>query len=191
MDFPAPHSPKEVRIFLGHVVYYRIFIENFTNIVSPICKLLAKDIEFLWDSQCQISFEILKEKLSTAPVLWGPDWSLPFHICIDASDITLGAILGRKEDQLSYAIYYSSKNLSPSELNYTITEKEFLVVVHAINKFRHYITSYENFIHTNHSSIKFLMNKPITNGRITRWLLLLQEFNITIVDMPGKENLVA
>jgi hypothetical protein len=63
--------------------------------------------------------------------------------------------------------------------------------MHAINKFRHYITGYETFIHTDHYVIKFLMNKPITNGRITRWLLLLQEFNITIVDRPGKENLVA
>ena len=64
-------------------------------------------------------------------------------------------------------------------------------IVHAINKFKHHITCYEVFIHTDHSTIRFLMNKPINNGRITIWLLLLQEFNITIVDRPGKENLVA
>ena len=62
--------------------------------------------------------------------------------------------------------------------------------MHSINKFRHYITDYEIFVHNGHSSIKFLMNKPITNGRITRWFLLLQEFNITILDRPGRENLV-
>jgi hypothetical protein len=82
------------------------------------------------------------------------------------------------------------KNLSSAELNYTVTEKEFLAVVHAINKFLHYITGYEVFVHKDHSSIRFLMNKPITNGRVTRWLLLLQEFNITVLDRPGKENLV-
>jgi hypothetical protein len=81
--------------------------------------------------------------------------------------------------------------VSPVDLNYTITEKELLVVVNAINKFRHYIIGYEVFVHTDHSAIKFLMNKPITNGRITRWLLLLQEFNITTVDRPRKENHVA
>ena len=85
-----------------------------------------------------------------------------------------------------YAIYYTRKNLTPVELNYTVTEKEFLVLVQAIKKFRHYITSYETFVHTNHSAIRYLMNKPVTNGRITRWLLLLQEFNITILDRPGK-----
>jgi hypothetical protein len=76
-------------------------------------------------------------------------------------------------------------------LNYTVTKKEFLAVVHSINKFRHYITGYEVFVHTDHSAMRFLMNKPVTTGRITRWILLLQEFNITIIDWPGKENVVA
>jgi hypothetical protein len=69
--------------------------------------------------------------------------------------------------------------------------KEFLAVIYAINKFRHYITGYSTFFHADHSAIKYLMNKPITNARVTRWLLLLQEFDITIVDRPGKENVVA
>jgi hypothetical protein len=86
---------------------------------------------------------------------------------------SLGVVLGKKEDQLSYDIYFIIKNMSPTELNYTVTEKEFLVVVYAINKFRYYIMGYEVFVHTDHFAIKFLMNKPITNGRITRWLLLL------------------
>ena len=64
-------------------------------------------------------------------------------------------------------------------------------MVYAINKFKHYITGYEVFTHTDHSSIKYLMNKPIANGIITKWLLLLQEFDITIVDRLGKENQVA
>ena len=81
--------------------------------------------------------------------------------------------------------------MAHAELNYTVTEKEFLAIVYSINKFRHYITRYPTFVHTDHSTIKYLMNKPVTNARITRWLLLLQEFNITIVDMPGKENVVA
>lgn len=107
----------------------------------------------------------------------GPNWKLPFQISTDASDTALGAILGQK-DLIPYAIYYTSKNLTPTELNYTVTEKEFLVVFHAINKFRHYIIGYETLVHINHSAIRYFMNKPITNGRVTRWLLLLQEFII-------------
>ena len=63
--------------------------------------------------------------------------------------------------------------------------------MHAIGKFRHYITGYETFFHIDYSTVRFLMNKPITDGRITRWLLLLQEFNITIIDRPRRDNLAA
>ena len=72
-----------------------------------------------------------------------------------------------------------------------MTEKELLVVVHSLNKFRHYITGYQTFVHTDHVAIKYLMNKPNVNPRIIRWFLLLQQFDLTIVDKPGKENVVA
>jgi hypothetical protein len=185
-----PSSQKEVHSFLGHAGYYRRFILNFTSLATPLFNLLSKEAKFKWDDECQISFEILKQKLSTNPVLRGPNWSLPFHICIDASDIALGEVLGQRENQMPYAIYFVSKNLSPAEVNYTVTENELLVVVHAINKFRHYITGYQAFVHIDHSAIKLLMNKPVTNPRVTRWLLLLEEFNINIIDRPSKDNLV-
>jgi hypothetical protein len=140
--------------------------------------LLIKDVDFLWTEKCQTAFETLKAKLSVASFLRGPNWDLPFHLSIDASDNPIEVVLGQKEDHQSYAIYFVRKNLSPAELNYAVTEKEFLVVIHDINKFHHYIIGYEVFVHTDQSAIRFLMNKPITNGRVTRWLLLLQEFNI-------------
>ena len=116
----------------------------------------------------------------------GPDWSLPFHISIDASDISIGGDIGQKEGQASYAIYFIRKNLTRAKLNYTVTEKEFLVVVYSFNKFCNYITGYGFFLHTDHYDIISLMNKPITNCRVTQWILLLQEFNITVVDRPRR-----
>jgi len=178
---------NDVRIFLGFTRYDMRFIENFTKITSPLFKLLTKDCEFNWNPNCQLAFETLKEKKFEAPILRGPNWKLPFHISTDASDTALGVVLGQKY-LITYAIYYTSKNLTPIELNYTMTKKEFLAVVHGINKFRHYITGYETFVHIDHSTIRYLMNKPITNGRVTRWLLLLQEFNITVLDRLGKQN---
>lgn len=70
-------------------------------------------------------------------------------------------------------------------------EKEFLTIIYPIKKFRQHITRYLVFLYIDHSAIKYLANKPITNGRVTRWLLLLQEFDITIRDQPRKENLMA
>ena len=125
-----PQSQNEVRSILRHAGYYRRFIENFTKISTPMFRLLTKDVYFFWDSHCQIAFETLKEELSITLVLRGPNWSLPFNISIDASDIALGAVLGQKENQIIYAIYFISKNLIPTECNYIVIEKEFLGVVY-------------------------------------------------------------
>jgi hypothetical protein len=173
-DLPTPKTQTEVRSFLGHAGYYRIFIKNFSKIASPLFVLLMKNDEFNWTNLCQEAFSTLKHQLSTTPILRGTNWTLPFHISSDASDTAMGVVLGQEEDHLPYAIYFISKNMSPAELNYTVTEKEFLAVIYVINKFRHYITGYSTFVHTDHSAIKYLMNKPITNARVTRWLLLLQ-----------------
>jgi hypothetical protein len=191
LDIPTPSTQKEVRIFLGHVGYYRIFIKKNSKLASPLFFLLTKDVDFSWINNCELSFADLKQKLSTTHILRGPNWALPFHNCSDASDTAIGAVLGKHEDKDPYVIYYISKNMAPVKLNYTVTKKELLAVVYAINKFRHYLTGYSTFIHPNHSKIKYLMNKPITNAQVTIWLLLLQEFDITIVDRPGKENVVA
>eukprot|EP00253_Pinus_taeda_P005864 PITA_05864 len=115
---PIPNCQRDVRSFLGFNGYYRIFIENFTKIASPLFKLLTKDCEFKWDPNCQPTFETLKTRISEAPILRGPNWKLPFHISTDASDTALGVVLGQK-DLVPYAIYYTSKNLTPTELNYT------------------------------------------------------------------------
>lgn len=149
-----------------------------------------KDVDFLWTWKCKQAFLKLKWCVSTTPILWGPNWELPFHIDTDASDIAVGVFLGQLEDKKPYAIYYVGKNLTSTELKYTVIEKEFLAVVKTNNKFQHYVIKYQVFVHTDHSAIYFLMNKPITNGRITRWLFLLQEFDITIVDKLGKDNVI-
>ena len=92
-NIPTPATQKEVRSFLGHAGYYRRFIENFSKLASPLFSLLMKDVQFVWSEACQTAFVKLKEKLSTTPILRGPNWSLPFHISSDASDITIGAVL--------------------------------------------------------------------------------------------------
>jgi hypothetical protein len=96
---PPPKTQKEVRSFLGHARYYRLFIENFTKIAAPMFGLLIKDVDFVWTKHCQIAFETMKAKLSVVPVLRVPNWTLPFHISTDASDTTIGGVLGQKDDQ--------------------------------------------------------------------------------------------
>ena len=84
------------------------------------------------------------------PILRGLDWKLPSHVHIDVCDYGIGVVLGLKEGFVEHAIYYISKNLQGVEINYTVTEKELLVVIYALKKFRNYITSYEVFVCTDH-----------------------------------------
>jgi hypothetical protein len=188
---PTTLKPKDNRSFLGHAGYYRRFIKDFSKITSPLFTLLSKDLDYCWTLNCQEAFETIKERLSIAPILQGPNWTIPFHIHIDASNKSIGAVLGQNEDNNPYAIYFIRKNLSGAELNYIVTEKELLAVVHALNKFRHYVRRYQVFVHANHAIIRYLMNKLDINGRIMRWILLSQQFDLTILDKPRKKNVVA
>lgn len=186
----VPYKKKYVRSFLGHVWYYRCFIKYFSKIVSPLYILLTQDAKFDWTCECQKAFLKLKDVLTKALVLRGPNRTLPFHICIDASDHVVGVILGQKEGNIKYVIYYIIKNLKSKYLNYIFIKKEMLVVFYAINKSRHYITGYQVFIHIDNATIRYLMNKLVFSGRLVRSLLLLQEFDINIIDKPRKANLV-
>ena len=109
---PSPTTIKGVRQFLGHAGFYRRFIQDFSKLSRPLCKLLTKDAKFVWDERCQKSFDQLKQFLTTAPIVRAPNWQLPFEVMCDASDFAIGAVLGQKEDGKPYVIYYASKTLN-------------------------------------------------------------------------------
>ena len=171
---PPPQKQRDVRIFLGLVGYYQRFVKDFSKLASPLFGLLAKDSYFTWSKSCQEALDILKGKLTTAPILQGPNWALPFHIHVDASHKPIGVVSGQEEEKFPYAIYFTSKNLSKAKLNYTVTKKEILAGLHSLNKFRHYITGYQTFVHIDYATIKYLMKKLDVNVIIIRWFLLLQ-----------------
>ncbi|RVW92651.1 Retrovirus-related Pol polyprotein from transposon opus [Vitis vinifera] len=109
----------------------------------------------------------------------------------DASDLAMGAVLGQREDEKPYVIYYASKTLNEAQRNYTTTEKELLAVVFALDKFRAYLVGSSIVVFTDHSALKYLLTKQDAKARLIRWILLLQEFNLQIRDKKGVENVVA
>jgi hypothetical protein len=156
-----------------------------------LTKLLAKDVPFVFDEECLIAFHTLKKALISAPIIQPPDWSLPFEIMCDASNYTIGAVLGQTKDTKHHAIAYTSNTLNGAQLNYATTEKELLDVVFAIHKFRSYLVGANVIVFTDHAALMYLLTKKDAKTRLIRWILLLQEFDMEIKDKPGVENSIA
>ncbi|KAA3448249.1 reverse transcriptase-like protein [Gossypium australe] len=150
----------------GHVGFYQRFIKAFAHISKPLNQFLRKETPFIFNQSCIKAFEVMKEKLVFVPIIITLNRLEPFIMC-DASDYAVSAALGK---------------------NYTTTEKEKLAVVFACEKFRSYLMANRVYVYTDHSTLKYVMKKKETKARLMRWVLLLQEFDLWIMDKKGTEN---
>ena len=187
---PYPTNVREIRGFLGHAGFYRRFIKDFSKVAQPLTRLLQHEVKFDFDETCKKAFDLLKEKLTTAPIIQPPNWELPFGLMCDASDYAVGAVLGQKVGKNRHVIYYASKTLNPAQCNYTTTEKELLAIVFAFEKFRSYLLGSKIVVYSDHAALRYLLSKKESKPRLIRWILLLQEFNWEIKDRKGIENSV-
>ncbi|XP_016203988.1 uncharacterized protein LOC107644611 [Arachis ipaensis] len=103
MDWGQPTSVTEIRSFLGLVGYYRRFIKGFSQLALPLTKLTRKDAPFVWTPECKETFQALKQRLTTAPVLVLPELSEPFEVYYDASLKGLGCVLMQHRNVVAYA----------------------------------------------------------------------------------------
>nr|GFA72428.1 reverse transcriptase domain-containing protein [Tanacetum cinerariifolium] len=188
---PHPTTVKGVRSFLSHAGFYRRFIQDFFKITRPMTHLLEKETPFVFSKECVDAFDTFKKKLTEAPILVVPDWNLPFELMCDASNFAIGVVLGQRKMKHFQPIHYASKTMTEAQIYYTTTEKEMLAVVYAFEKFRPYLVLSKSIVYTDHSALKYLLNKQDAKPRLLRWVLLLQEFDITIWDKKGSENLAA
>nr|GEW94730.1 hypothetical protein [Tanacetum cinerariifolium] len=188
---PPPTTVKGVRSFLGHAGFYRRFIQDFSKIARPMTHLLEKETSFVFSKDCIDGFETLKKKLTEAPILVVPNWNLPFELMCNASDFAIGAVLGQRKTKHFQPIHYASKTMTEAQIHYTTMEKEMLSVVYAFEKFQPYLVLSKSIVYTDHSTLKYLLNKQVSKPRLIRWVLLLQEFDIIIRDKKGTENLAA
>nr|GEX41643.1 reverse transcriptase domain-containing protein [Tanacetum cinerariifolium] len=153
--------------------------------------LLEKNSPFIFSNDCIQAFQILKKKLTEAPIFIAPNWDQPFELMCDASDFAVGAVLGQRIEKHFRPIHYASKTMTQAESNYTTTKKEMLTVVYAFEKFHSYLIMNKSIVYTNHSALKYLFYKKDAKARLLRWILLLQEFDFKVIDTKGAENYAA
>jgi hypothetical protein len=123
-SLPYPSCVREVRSFLGHAGFYRRFIKDFSKITTPLCKLLVKEVDFVFDQTCKDAHDELKKCVTSAPIIQPPNWDEPFEIMCDASDYAIRAVLGQRIGKNLHAIAYVSRMLVGAQCNYHTIKKE-------------------------------------------------------------------
>ena len=188
-SFPAPKDQKAVRSFLGLCSYYRKFMKNFSKTAAPLNELLKDNVKFKWNNEHALAFETLKEKLINPPLLGHFNPELPITIRTDACKHGIGAILAQQPvGGREYVIAYASRTLSGPESRYSTTDQEGLAVVWAVKKFRPYAYGRKITIVSDHHALCWLMLRRNLTGRLARWALQLQEYDLTVVYKQGRKH---
>lgn len=190
VNMPAPRTPRQVRSILGMVSFYRRFIPHLSTIIAPLIALTKKNNKFTWTPECEKAFKDIKNALVSAPILNRPNFDYPFILQCDASSYGLGCVLSQEIDGKEKVICYLSRALTKNELKFSVTEKELLCVIWACEKLRCYIEGTRCTVITDHHSLIWLNNLKRPQGRLGRWALRLQQFDIEIVHRPGKNHVV-
>ena len=186
-NWERPRSVSEIRSFLGLAGYYRRFVEGFSVIAAPMTRLTRKEVHFVWDDACEESFQELKRRLTSAPVLVLPEPDGEYVVCCDASKLGLGCVLMQNGRVISYA----SRQLKKHEENYPTHDLELAAVVHALKIWRHYLYGVTCRVFSDNSSLKYLFSKKELNMRQRRWMELIKDYDLVIDYHSGKVNVVA
>jgi hypothetical protein len=155
-----PTTASEIQSFLGLVGYYHRFIKDFSEIAKPMTKLLEKNKAFEWTAKCQTSFEELRKRLTSAPVLVLTDLTKKFNIYYDTSRQGLGCVL-MQEGQV---VCYASRQLRKHEENYPTHDLELATVVHALKIWRHNLIGHRCEIYSGHKSLKYIFTQNDMNS---------------------------
>ncbi|GJX19260.1 putative reverse transcriptase domain-containing protein [Tanacetum coccineum] len=186
-DWASPKTPTVIRQFLGLASYYQRFIEGFLKISKSMTKLTQKGIKFDLGEKEKNAFQLIKQKLCSAPILALLEGNEDFVVYCDASHKGLGNVLMQREKVIAYA----SRQLKVHEKNYTTHDLELGSVIFALKIWRHYLHGTKCTVFTDHKSLQHILDQKELNMRQRRWLELLSDYDCDIRYHPGKANVVA
>ena len=188
-EWKMPMKVKDVESFLGFANFYQCFIQNFSHTTKPLNELKGKK-EWKSEEEHQRAFEELKEKITSQLVLALPRREGKFRVEMDTLGHAIGGVLSQEQEGKWKPIAFLSRTMQPVERNYEIYDKELLVIVEALTKWRQYLLDVaESFkVWTDHENLKYFREPHKLNGRQARWYLKLQDYDFTLKHIPGKTN---
>ncbi|KAM9957125.1 hypothetical protein ACTFIR_003862 [Dictyostelium discoideum] len=166
-----PRTIKEVRSFLGAVNFYRKFIPNYSDLTFRLTELTKSKEKIVVTDEIKKDIDILKNALANAPILSKPDSSKTFIVYIDASDVGTGCVITQFDDNgLENTILYDSKKFTKEQQSYTTTDREFLALLHVLEKYRYLLIDKRFIIYTDHLNLTYYKNMTDPPKRIIRSL---------------------
>lgn len=191
-EWATPRSRKEVQRFLGFANFYRKFIRNYSSIAAPLHNLTSPNQAFVWSTECETSFNLLKKSFTSAPVLTLPDSRQQFIVEVDASDVGVGAVLSQinPDNGKLHPCAFLSKKLSSAEQNYDVGDRELLAVKVALEEWRHWLEGAQQpfQVWTDHKNLEYLKSAKRLNSRQARWSIFFSRFDFVLSFRPGSKN---
>ena len=187
-QWPTPTSIKELQSFLGLANYYRRFISSYSLLTLPLTTLLKKDRQWLWETQQDEAFKLLKKAFTSMPVLQFPDPDLQFIIECDASDFALGSVLSQHGlDGRLHPLSFYSRKFTPPEINYEVYDKELLAIIVSLLVWRQYLLGAKQgiIIFTDHRNLVHFQTTQQLTRRQARWSQVLSEYNFVLEYRKG------
>lgn len=197
LEWKDPTTAKEVRSFLGATLYYREYIYNYADMAMPLYELIRKGVivEKAWDpARHPLAVQGIKDALTSRPVLMQVDNTKKFRLKVDACrrGRGIGGILEQENDQGKWQpVSYYSAALSKDEREYSATELECKALHDCVTHYAIYLKYIPHFeVFSDHNALRYMVSSDnaVTNGRLMRYLLDLQEYNFTIYYRKGVEN---
>ena len=198
-NMPKPKTPKEIKQFLGLCGYYRKFVPRFSDIARCLSKLTAHDAVFVWCKQCELSFQMLKDTLVSAPILKYPDTSKPYTIFTDASKYGWAGVLMQehtsvfhgKETTTKHPVVYVSGLFHGSQLNWAAMTKEAYAIYMMVKKSTFYITGHDVTLRSDNLPLNKFLKQMTLNNTVNNWAMEIKSFKIKFVHIAGKDNVLA
>ena len=192
LEATRPQTKKQIMSLMGLLGFYSAFIPSYSEICVVFTDLLKKNLpnKITWEDKHERAFQYLKQCFLSEPILKLPRLDRPFVLQTDECDRSIGAaLLQIGDDHILHPVSFCSRKMSPTECLYSISERECLAVIFAVQKYRRYLYGAHFELQTDHKALSVLTSPDTTSPRLQRWSLALQQYRYTNTFISGKDNI--